>query len=59
MSTFSSQAGVPQAQIRELDGKTHLYGFRYFLLFVVEVLANLVEIAKRAITCSVPRQRSN
>ena len=29
MSTLSSQAGAPQAQIRELDGKTHLYGFRY------------------------------
>ena len=29
MSTFSSQAGAPRAQIRELDGNTHLYGFRY------------------------------
>ena len=28
-STFSSQAGAPQAQICELDEKTHFYDFRY------------------------------
>ena len=27
MPTFSSQAGAPQALIRELDGKTHLFSF--------------------------------
>ena len=28
-STSSSQAGAPQAQICELDEKTHFYGFHY------------------------------
>ena len=31
--------------------------FCSFLLFVVEVPANFVETAKRAITCSVPRHK--
>ena len=36
MSTLSSQAGAPRAQIRELDGTTHLYGFRYLRLHLLK-----------------------
>ena len=37
MSTLSSQAGVQQAQIRELDGKIHLYGFRFLRQHTAEI----------------------
>ena len=37
MSTFSSQAGVPQAEVPELDGKTHLCGFRYLRQHTAEI----------------------
>ena len=43
MSTFSSQAGATRAQIRYLNGKTHLYGFRYLIQHTAEIEVSTCE----------------